>query len=318
MSFFKNKRVLVTGAAGLIGQSTVNSLLEKGALVKATVYNRPLNITHPYLQIVKCDLMDIKQCEYIVNDVDIIINSAAYVAGAGRQKTDPTGLVRNNLIPAVNITDASVRRGVDIFVSVGSSTMYPDVTYPVKEEEGFSDEPFKGYEGVGLVKRFLEKSFLHYSNISNTKFVLTRTTAVYGANDNFHSDKAHVIPDTIMKAVKQVNPYYVWGDGSAIRDFVYVEDFVEGMLLCIEHGIYNDPINIATGVPTSVKELVETATDICGYKPEIIFDPTKPTAIPIRLVNIDKSKRLLNWKCSTDLRTGLEKTINWYKKNIKL
>lgn len=316
MSFYTNKNVLVTGAAGLIGHSIVNRLLSEGAFVKATKHVRDIKIKHNNLRVLNCDLFNTENCESIVDDIDIVINSAAYVFGIGGQQSDPVGLVKNNLIPTVNLVDSVIRHKIPVFVNLGSSTMYPNVTYPVTEEEGFSGEPFKGYAGIGLVKRFLEKSFMHYNDISSTKFVLVRSTAVYGPHDNFTPTKAHVIPDTIIKAVKQTNPFVVWGDGSAVRDFIYVDDFVDGMLLAVEKGVYVNPINIATGIKTSVKDLVETTTKLCGYSPEIVYDTTKPTAIPVRLVSVEKAKSVLNWTYSTSLEEGLTKTINWYKNNI--
>jgi len=316
MSYFLNKNVLVAGAAGLLGHASVKRMLAEGAHVRATQHVRSVKITHKNLEIVNCDFFDTQQCENVLEGIDVVINCVAYVMGIAGQNENQLNLVKNNLIPSINLADACVRKKIDVFVNIGSSTMYPSVTYAVKEEQGFEGDPFIGYQGIGWVKRFLEKSYMHYGNISTTKFVLLRSAAIYGPHDNFTPNKGHVIPDTIIKSANKINPYYVWGDGTAVRDFVYVDDFVDGMVSAVEHKAFNNPINIATGVPTTIKTLVETTTKLCGYSPEIIYDPTKPTAIPFRLINVEKAKTLLNWNSSTSLELGLEKTINWYKENI--
>jgi GDP-L-fucose synthase len=316
MSYFSNKNVLVAGAAGLLGHASVKRLLAEGAHVRATQHNRPVKITHKNLEIVNCDFFDTEQCNKVLDGIDVVVNCVAYVMGIAGQNENQLNLVKNNLIPSINLADACVRKKIDVFVSIGSSTMYPPVTYPVKEEQGFEGEPFHGYHGIGWVKRFLEKSYMYYHNISTTKFVLLRSAAMYGPHDNFTPNKGHVIPDTIIKAVNKTNPYYVWGDGTAVRDFVYVDDFIDGMISAVKNKAFNNPINIATGSPTTIKALVETTTRLSGYSPEIIYDPTKPTAIPFRLINVEKAKNLLNWSSSTSLESGLEKTITWYKENL--
>lgn len=317
MSFFTGKNVLVTGAAGLIGHATTERLLSEGAYVRATKYTtREINLVHPKLEVIKCDLTNKMDCDTVVKDMDIVINSVAYVRGAGGQAIDPTLLVRNNIFSMVNMIDASVRAKNHIFVSLGSSTMYPPVLYPVKEEEGFDGDPYKSYEGIGWVKRYCEKLCMHYHKITSTKFAMVRTTAVYGPNDNFHPDRSHVIPDLIMKAHRKENPFYVWGDGTQIRDFIYVDDFIEGMLLTIENHPNADPINIATGMPTSVKQLVSIITEKSGYNPEFQYDASKPTAIPYRLVSTEKAKKILGWSAPTSLNDGITKTIEWYRNNL--
>jgi len=315
MSYFLNKNVLVAGGAGLIGQSSIKRLLEEGAYVRATQYKKPINLTHKNLEIVNCDFFDINQADKVLDGIDIVINCVAYVMGIGGQKENQSNLIRNNLIPPINLADACIRKNIDVFVSIGSSTMYPAIDYPVKEEQGFEDEPFIGYQGIGWVKRYLEKAYTHYSNISKTNFIFLRSSAIYGPHDNFTPNKCHVIPDTIIKAVSKTDPYCVWGDGSAIRDFIYVEDFVDGMITAIEKKVYGNPINIGTGIPTSIKMLVETTTRLCNYSPQIIYDMTKPTAIPFRMIDVNKAKNILNWNYRTPIEQGLEKTINWYKEN---
>ena len=316
MGWFYKKNVLVTGAAGITGHSAVRRLLNEGSYDKAVVYNtRALNIPdHPNLEIVRADLHSYEQCLKLTKDMDVVFNFVAYIRGAKSQTESPIDLVRNNIVPTINMMDASVKSKVDRFGFVGSSTMYPDVEYPVKEIEGFDDEPHSAYTGVGWMKRYAEKVCQHFNEISNTKFGMVRTTAMYGPNDNFN-ERGHVIPQLIMKADSGMNPFEIWGDGSQVRDFIYVDDLIDTLLLVTEHEANATPFNVASGIPSTVTELVETITDIYDYTPIFKYDNSKPVMIPKRLVDVSKITKRFNWKPKHSLREGLEKTIEWYKEN---
>jgi GDP-L-fucose synthase len=210
--------------------------------------------------------------------------------------------------------DASVRSGVDRFGFIGSSTMYPDVSYPVKESEAYDSEPHPVYTGVGWMKRYCEKVIEHFQDISKTNFAIVRTTAMYGPHDSFN-ERGHVIPQLILKADKGMNPFEVWGDGTQVRDFVYVEDVIDALLLVTEKNPIGKAYNVASGTPTTVKELVETITKIYGYAPKFDFDTTKPTMIPKRLVDVSSIKNDLGWSANHTLEQGLTKTIKWFKEN---
>ena len=191
--------------------------------------------------------------------------------------------------------------------------MYPDVSHPVNEDEAFDSNPHTLYRGVGWMKRYVEKVIEYYQDISDTKFGMVRTTAIYGPHDAFN-ENGHAIPQLIMKADSGMNPFEVWGDGTQMRDFIYVDDVVDAVMEVVEKAPTGRPYNAATGHGTTVTELVETITDIYGYSPEFNYDTTKPTMIPVRLVDVSRIKDELGWEAKHDLRTGLEKTIEWYKK----
>ena len=193
--------------------------------------------------------------------------------------------------------------------------MYPDADYPVKEDEGFVGNPHPAYFGVAWMKRYAEIVCNHFNNITDTKFSIIRTTAMYGPHDNFN-DRGHVIPQLIMKADSGMNPFEIWGDGTQVRDFTYVDDVMDALLLVTEKS-NGRAYNVATGIPTTVTELVETITDIYGYKPEFKYDLTKPIMVSKRVVDVSKIYEELNWKTKHTLREGLEKTIGWYKETRK-
>ena len=316
MGYYTNKNVLVTGAAGIAGHSTVKKLLAEGAHVKATVYtSKKLDIPkHQNLEVIRCNLHSYKKCLEITKDMDIVFNLVAYIRGAKSQTEAPIDLVRNNIVPAVNMMDASVRSGVHRFGFIGSSTMYPDVSYPVKEDEAFDLDPHPTYTGVGWMKRYSEKIIEHFNDISKTRFAIVRTTAMYGPHDSFN-ERGHAIPQLILKASAGMNPFEVWGDGSQVRDFVYVDDVIDALLLVTEKNPVARAYNVASGTSTTITNLVKTITRIYGYEPKFNYDITKPVMIPTRLVDVSRIKEELGWVAKNDLRTGLEKTIKWFKEN---
>ena len=314
---YNNKNVLVTGAAGISGHSMVKRLLDEGSYVRATVYKtRKLNLPkHKNLEIIKADLNSHNKCLDITENMDVVFNFVAFIFGVKGQVENQVDLVRNNVVPTINMLDACVKSKVDKVGFIGSSTMYPDVDYPVKEEEGFVGNPHPAYFGVAWMKRYAEIVCNHFNNITDTKFSIIRTTAMYGPHDNFN-DRGHVIPQLIMKADSGMNPFEIWGDGKQIRDFTYVDDVIDALLLVTEKS-NGRAYNVATGTPTTVTELVETITNIYGYRPEFKYDLSKPTMTPKRVVDVSKIYEELNWKTKYTLRAGLEKTIEWYKESSK-
>jgi GDP-L-fucose synthase len=318
MGFYTKKNVLVTGAAGITGHAAVKRLLDEGAYVRATVHtNRELKIDpHENLEVVQCDLMRHEDCMNILKGIHVVFNFVAFIRGAKGQTEygNALDLVRNNLFTSVNMIDAAVRSKTPLFGFIGSSTMYPDVSHSVSEDEAYNGEPHKLYRGVGWMKRYVEKLISYYQDISDTKFGIIRTTAIYGPHDAFN-ENGHVIPQLILKADKEMNPFEVWGDGTQVRDFIYVDDVVDALMVVLEKSPNGRPYNAATGKATTVTELVETITEIYGYKPEFNYDITKPSMIPTRLVDVSRIKNEINWSSKTSLKEGLEKTISWYKNN---
>lgn len=318
MNLFENKTILVTGAAGLCGTAVVKKLLEfNNCNIVGTVYNRrSLNIdwkNNQKIKISKLDLMDYNNCKQLVENVDIVIHCAAFSGGAGLQDNHQIDLFRNNIIMTSNLVAAAVEEKVELFGYIGSSTMYPQVTHSVKETEGFDGDPFEFYMGVGWLKRYMEKVLQHFQSITETNFAIVRPMAVFGENDNFN-ERGHVIPQLIMKAGEGMNPFQVWGDGNQIRDFLYVEDLVDGLFFIMANDATANAYNVSSGQSINVKELANIITEIYGYRPEFEFDISKPTAIPVRQIDISKIENL-GWKPKYTLRQGLEKTIGWYKRN---
>ena len=316
MGFYTGKNILVAGAGGISGHAAVRRLLEEGAYVLATIHSQDsYEITHPNLTVRKYDFLDYNQCVEACKDMEVVINCVAYIRGAKGQTASPMPLIRGNLFPFMNLAEAACEVGVDRFSFVGSSTEYPDIRHPMKEEECFIGEPHKVYRGVGWLKRYAEQVCMYYQTISKTKFGMVRTAALYGPNDAFNPEKNHVFPDLIMRAFRREDPFVVWGDGTQVRDAVYIDDLMDGLLLTLEKHPIADPINIATGISLTIAEIVEVVTRLSGYSPKIVYDITKPVMIPYRLLDVQKAKDVLGWSYKTSFEEGMKKTIEWYKEN---
>jgi len=318
---FDKSNVLVSGSAGLTGHEAVMQLLDRGAYVRATVFNDPssehrqLDISHPNLEIVPCDLVSYEDASKVVRDMDYVVNCTAFICGAKGQTEGPWKLIRKNLVPYINLIEAACIAKVKRFAFIGSSTMYPDRgSSLLSEHDAFEGEPPPCYEGFGWMKRYCEKVCKHFHFVTDTKFALIRTAAIYGPHASFDPDKCHVVPAIILKAHNKLDPFPVWGNGNQERDFIYVSDLIDGLLTVLEKHSEADPINISTGKGSSINKLVQTITKEYNYEPHIEYHIDMPDMSPIRILNVKKAKDILKWQSSISLETGINKTVSWYKK----
>ncbi len=315
--FFRGRNVLVTGGAGLIGHELVVQLLDRGAAVRATVFReRKLELLHPKLEIVPCDLMEPDACARVVKGMDVVLHAAAYIRGVKGQQADPGALVMRNLIPSANVIYASCREEVDRFGWIGSSTVYPDADHPFREDEAFLSDPLDNYFGIAWVKRYCEKLCMHFHRSTRTRFAIARSGAIYGPHERFSREDGHVLPALIVKAHERLDPFPVWGEGRDVRDFVYVSDFAEGLLLMVHRHAEADPVNIATGVGSSIRDALQILLEEEGYSPRVIYETDKPAVNSTRMLDVGKARRLLHYEAKVPLREGLRKTIRWYKDTL--
>ncbi len=240
------------------------------------------------------------------------IQSPGAVSAAGVTATNPMSAITANLTLTANVLEAAWAVGVDRVQIFGSSTGYPVSDYPIREDEMWSGPTHPSYFGYGWMRRYLERmgEFVHQKG--GTKVVLVRPTATYGRHDNFDPLASHVVPALIRKAVAKMTPYEVWGTGDEIRDFLHITDLARGCLLAAEKLPTCDPVNIGYGKVITVREIVELILKAAGHDAEIVFDATKPTTIPVRMVDCEKAKRLLGFAPTMSLRDGLGDTVRWY------
>ena len=323
-NFWRDKKTLVTGAGGFIGSYVSEILVERGARVFANLRSETSN--HDFLKDVKDrikfvygDLENPQICRELARGKDIVINLAAKVGGVEFNSKNPAYLFRENLIPFMNIIEASRLENIERFLTVSSACIYRrDAPVPTPEEEGFIGLPEKTNEGYGMAKRMQEKLSMYYAEQYGMKIAIARPYNAYGPRDDFNPETSHVIPALIKRVLDDENPFIVWGSGNPTRAFLYARDFANGILEVCEKYPEADPINIGVNEEIRIKDVVQMILEITGKNPKIIYDASKPEGQPRRNCDTSKAERILGWKAKTPLREGLRKTIEWYKKNKNL
>jgi GDP-L-fucose synthase len=321
-TFWKNKKVLVTGGTGFIGSHVVEKLVEKGATVSVLDSFNPGKDKN--LQTVIKDIHKIKgNCANIENALkategqDVVMNLAARVGGIEFNRTHQATMLRDNFQIGTTMIEAARQSDVERFLVVSSACVYPrHCAIPTPESEGFVDEPEPTNGGYGWAKRMAEKLGAYYAEEYGMKVGIVRPYNSYGPRDHFDPEKSHVIPALIKRVLGGENPVNVWGSGKQTRAFLYVEDLAEGMILAIEKYPVPDPINLGSQEEVSIGELVKKIVKLSGLKNKVQFDTTKPDGSPRRNSDNTKAIEKLSFQQKFTLDQGLAKTIDWYKKEL--
>ncbi len=318
---FYEKNVLVTGGAGFIGVNLIKGLLELGADVIATLHRKPAVIQDERITYTKCELTNANDCKQVVQGMDYVFMCAANTSGAAVMEKTPLVHVTPNIIMNTLMLEAAYEAKVKKFLFISSNSVYPVTDYPVREEGMIKTDLFGKYFCVGWMKRFSEILCEMYATKLKKpmKTVVVRPANAYGEYDDFEWETSHVIPALIRKIAERHKPVEVWGDGNDIKDFIYVGDLIEGMLLAMEKIDTFSPINIASGRACTIKEVLNAILIADNYQDaKIVFNSSKPTMIPKRLIDTSKAKKLLGFKAKTSLAEGIKKTVDWYKETYSL
>jgi GDP-L-fucose synthase len=311
MFSWNSKRVVVTGGSGFLGSFVVEKLKERGA--------DPSNILIPRSR--EFDLRIWENCLRVVDRADLVIHLAAKVGGIGFNKTNPATLFYDNIIMGAQLMEASRLSGVEKFVQVGTVCAYPKFTpVPFKEEDLWNGYPEETNAPYGIAKKALLVQAQAYREQYGFNAIYLLPVNLYGPRDNFDLESSHVIPALIRKCVEAVekrkDEIVVWGTGEPTREFLYVEDCAEGIILATEIYSEPDPINLGTGEEIRVKELVRLIARLSGFKGRIVWDNTKPDGQPRRCLDTEKARDKMDFEAMTPLPEGIRKTIEWYKSNI--
>jgi GDP-L-fucose synthase len=324
MSFWSDRKVLVTGGSGFIGSHLVEELLRRGA-------NTGVAARHPGrlrdfvgrkadgVRLFQGDLRDMDFARTACRGMDVVIDLAAQIAGVGYNAAHPATIFNNNAAIGLNVLDAATKENVERFLCVSSACVYRrDCVIPTPESEGFIDDPEPTNLGYGWAKRLLEVQARCYVQQFPIKIAVVRPYNAYGPRDNFDWETSHVIAALIRKAVEGHNPIVLWGDGSQTRSFLYVSDFVDGLLGALELYPTCDPVNIGSAEEVTVADLVRMIIRITGSSSQISFDLSKPAGQPRRRGDFTKAREHFGFSARVSLYEGLEKTIRWYKETRNL
>lgn len=310
-------RALVTGGAGFIGANLIRRLLVEGADVRASVHKKGPVIRDRRIEYMRTDLTKAEDCRRAVKGADYVFMCAASTSGAAAIASTPLVHVTPNVVMNSRMLEASYLAGVKKFVWMSSSVGYPPSGgRPVREEEFFEGNPYDAYFASGWMKRYTEILCHMYSEKLENRMptVVLRPTNIYGPLDKFDLETSHVTAALIRKVAERQNPLIVWGDGRDVRDVIYIDDFIDAVLLATERVSSYSPINVGYGKGHSVNDILYTLLGIEGYiDVRVVYDSSKPSMIPMRLVDTRKAEAVLGFRAKTALRDGLKKTLDWYK-----
>jgi GDP-L-fucose synthase len=312
-------RALVTGAAGFIGSNLIARLLSSGADIRATFHKRRPVVRDRGIEYIRADLRDADACRKLVKGVDYVFMCAASTSGAAVIASNPIVHVTPNVVMNSRMLEASYLVGVKKFTWISSSVGYPPSgDRRVKEEEFFDGDPYDTYFASGWMKRYTEILCKMYSEKleHHMPAVVLRPSNIYGPRDKFDLETSHVTAALVRKVVERHDPIVVWGKGTEVRDVIYIDDFIDAMLLATEKINSYDPVNVGYGKGFTIKEILNTLLKIDGYTAaRIVHDYSKPSMIPVRLVDTRKAESVLGFRAKTTLREGLEKTVSWYRES---
>jgi len=304
----KDKRITVTGGKGFLGGHLIKKLQNKG-YQKIAVAGRP-----------EYDLVNLADIQRMYEDTkpDVVIHLAAKVGGIGFNQEHPASLFYDNIMMGVQLIHEGYLRRIDKFVALGTICAYPKFTpVPFKEDDIWNGYPEETNASYGLAKKMMLVQSQAYRNQYDFNSIFILPVNLFGSGDNFDPRSSHVIPALIKKCVDAVDSrereITVWGTGKATREFFYVEDAAEAIILAMEKYNKSDPVNIGAGFEISIRDLVGLIIELTGFKGRVIWDETKPDGQPRRMLDTTRAYREFGFTAETDFRVGLAKTIEWYR-----
>ena len=313
MSFWGSKRVLLTGGNGFLG-SFIRQRLER---------EQPAAIFTP--RAFELDLRDASAIRRFLarEKPNLIIHGAAVVGGIGANRLHPGRFFYENAIMGIQLIEEARLAQVAKFVQIGTICAYPKFTpVPFREEELWDGYPEETNAPYGIAKKALLVQLQSYRQEYGFNGIFLLPVNLYGPRDNFDLESSHVIPAMIRKFVEAKargeGSVTLWGDGSPTREFLYVEDAAEGIVLASERYEKDEPVNLGKGEEISIRSLAQIIKARTGFEGEIVWDATKPNGQPRRMLDVSRAEREFGFKAKTSFEEGLRKTIDWYLESTAL
>jgi GDP-L-fucose synthase len=335
-NFWKNKRVIVTGGAGFLGSFLVEKLIQRGAadiLVPQIAHYNLVDRDDIRRLLEEALLPAEKRPAHLLpggfkaaalpnfNPSDlVIIHLAARVGGIGANREHPAEFFYDNLMMGVELMHQAWQCGVGKFIALGTVCAYPKFTpVPFHEDDLWNGYPEETNAPYGLAKKMLLVQAQAYRQQYGYNAIFLLPVNLYGPRDNFNPSSSHVIPALIRKCLEAQElgekEIVVWGDGSPTREFLYVEDAAEGILLASEKYNGPDPVNLGSGYEISIKDLVEMIARLTGFKGKLVWDASKPNGQPRRGLDVSRAEKNFGFHAGTPFEQGLQATIEWYRRN---
>jgi GDP-L-fucose synthase len=310
MSYWSDKRVVVTGGAGFLGSFVVEQLRAHGCS----------RIIVPRSK--EYDLVQMEAIRRLYADAmpDVVIHLAARVGGIGANQANPGRFFYDNLMMGTQLIEAGRQQGLKKFVALGTICAYPKFApIPFKEDDIWNGYPEETNAPYGLAKKMMLVQSQAYRQQYGFNSIVLFPVNLYGPRDNFDPQTSHVIPAIIRKCAEAKetgrSSLVLWGDGSPSREFLYVEDAAEGILRATESYDGDLPVNLGTGEEITVRDLAAMIAAEVGFKGRIEWDTTKPNGQPRRRLDVSRAKQLFGFQARHSLRDGLKKTVEWFRTN---
>src|SRR5215207_3278181 len=298
-------RTLVTGGGGFLGTHVVERLQAEG-IDPMVARRRDYDLTHW------------NDVERLFHDTkpELVLHLAAEVGGIGANRDNPGRYWYSNLMMGAHVIEQSRLHGVDKLLVLGTVCAYPKFApVPFSEDDLWNGYPEETNAPYGVAKKSILVGAQSYREQYGLNSIFLLPANLYGPRDNFDLKTSHVIPDLIRKMLESSERVVLWGDGSPTREFLYVEDAVEGLTLAGDRYDGGDPVNLGTGVEISIRDLAELIAELTGFEGEIEWDSSMPNGQPRRSLDASRARELFGFEARTPLREGLERTIAWYREH---
>jgi GDP-L-fucose synthase len=304
------KRIMVTGGAGFLGRQVVKKLRERGVDKKDIIIPRSRDQ----------DLRKWDSCAKAVNGNDIVIHLAAKVGGIGYNRRNPATLFYDNAIMGIQLMEAARQAEVEKYVTVATVCSYPKFTpVPFKEEDIWNGYPEETNAPYGIAKKSQFVQADAYRRQYGFNAIVLIPVNLYGPWDNFDLEDSHVIPALIRKMVdanrRRDRQVVLWGTGNASREFLYVEDCAEAIVLATERYDSSEPVNLGSGKEIKIRDLSQIIKGAVGYEGEIEWDTTKPDGQPRRCLDVSKARERFGFVAKTPFEVGLQRTVHWFEEH---
>jgi len=317
-TFWTNKRVIVTGGAGFLGSFVTEKLQQRGAAEIIVPHIEQYNLVQP------------ADIERLYNDSlsthpdkkleTIVIHLAALAGGIGANRARPADFFYINLMMGVQLMHQAWVKGIEKFVAIGTICAYPKFTpLPFREENLWDGYPEETNAPYGLAKKMLLVQAQAYREQYGFNAIYLLPVNLYGPRDNFNLETSHVIPALIHKCIaaqeRGDDQITLWGDGTPTREFLYVEDAAEGILLAAERYNQSEPVNLGSAQEISIKNLAELIARLTGFEGKLVWDPNKPNGQPRRALDVHRAEQYFGFRAQMPFEEGLRRTIEWYRQN---